>query len=1112
MHRTIRKSVMCIAIAAALYGQNSFAEEVGNVATLVPGKNQVELTTNKGVAIKIELLRSDVFRIWAGPHGKLVDAPNKAAPIVFKTDYPGVDFKLTDAGDHQLLRTDDFALRIYKKPLRFALYKTDNKTLLWQELKPLELDADGSYQTLSTNAAEHFFGGGQQNGNFEFKGKTLEVSYSGGWEEGDRPSPAPFYMSTAGYGVLRNTWSNGSYDFRSDDYVTTKHKEDRFDAYYFVGNSIKEVLADYTELTGRASLLPRWAFEYGDADCYNDGDNIKKPGTVPKGWSDGPTGTTPDVVATVAAKYRENDMPGGWILPNDGYGCGYTKLPEVVQGLKTLGFHTGLWTENGVDKIAWEVGTAGTRVQKLDVAWTGEGYQFALDANMAAANGILQNSDSRPFLWTVMGWAGIQRYAVTWTGDQSGSWDYIRWHVPTLIGSGLSGQTYATGDVDGIFGGSPETYTRDLQWKSFTPVLMGMSGWSAAERKHPWWFNEPYRSINRDYLKLKMRLMPYMYTTAWQAEKTGAPIVRGLMWDHPQDPNAYTENYKNQFFLGQDFLVAPVYSSQVTSRGWRKGIYLPQGEWIDYWDGTVTTADVQGKVIDYPVTLEKLPVLVRAGAIIPMYPTALYDGQVAKDVLTLDIYPHGHSEFNLYEDDGNTRSYKTGAFSQQKFTVDAGTAENPGDITVALGAVEGNYQGLEEQRSYELLLHTRVKPNAVNVGSHTLTEQGSLDDLNKAGSGWYFAKDEKYGVVHIRLAKASVRQAASVHIAIDATTAVAPTKPYPAMPTPGRDIPADQIIVLNRPFEEPGQPLENAFDGNPSTWFRTKRDQSMKTGPHEFVLAFGERKMVSGFEIAPRNDEHWQYGQVRDFEVYMSDKNGEWGKPVYVGRLQRQKERQTVEFPPAIGSLFRFRVLSVHDAEDGAAQDPMVLAAEKTDPANRPYNAFAIDAVPPITISEFHILQPEMPNKPKQILYLSDAHATLSENSRGTVKKDFASPNIKEDHVPLKMNGLTFHKGLGVNDKSRIDYQLSGNWQLFRADIGIDDSCRKNGGASFQVYGDDKLLFNSGLVAAPAVVKPELDMRGIHKLSLRVTGANNTICANWTNAMLIGFEGDTVGK
>ena len=349
------------------------------------------------------------------------------------------------------------------------------------------------------------------------------------------------------------------------------------------------------------------------------------------------------MVASVAAKYREHDRPGSWILPNDGYGCGYSDLPAVVGQLRDLGFRTGLWTENGVEKIAWEVGTAGTRVQKLDVAWTGKGYQWALDANHDAAQGVIDNSSSRPFIWTVMGWAGIQRYAVTWTGDQSGSWDYIRWHVPTLIGSGLSGMNYATGDVDGIFGGSPETYTRDLQWKCFTPVLMGMSGWSKTERKHPWWFDEPYRSINRRYLKLRQRLMPYLYTLARETETTGAPMVRSLLWDHPDDPHAYDHPY--QFCLGSDLLIAPVYRSQAASGGWREGVYLPAGRWIDYWDGTVVDVGSEGKIVDIPVDLATLPVLVRAGAIIPLYPESLFDGQVPADPLTIDIYPHGNSEF-----------------------------------------------------------------------------------------------------------------------------------------------------------------------------------------------------------------------------------------------------------------------------------------------------------------------------------------------------------------------------------------------------------------------------------------------------------------------------------
>lgn len=1128
MHPQLRKTLIASLVSSFIASllvsplSTSHAASLGTMRSLsISAQRQIEFTTDDGSIVRISLLKPDLFRVWAGPKGQLTDAGDKAAPIVLKKDYQDFHFSVTAPEGYQLVQTSAMALRIYRSPVRLALYKADNKTLLWEEKQPLELGDKTSFQTLSSTPDEAFFGGGQQNGSYAFKGKQLEVSYSGGWEEGDRPSPAPFYMSSKGYGVLRNTWANGSYDFRSNDYLSTSHQERRFDAYYFVGDSIKDVLAGYTELTGRARLLPRWAYEYGDADCYNDGDNSKKPGTVPVGWSDGPTGKTPDVVATVAAKYREHDMPGGWILPNDGYGCGYSNLPEVVAGLKKHGFRTGLWTENGVDKIAWEVGTAGTRAQKLDVAWTGKGYQFSLDANMAAAQGILDNSNARPFIWTVMGWAGTQRYAVTWTGDQSGSWDYIRWHIPTLIGSGLSGQAYATGDVDGIFGGSPETFTRDLQWKTFTPVLMGMSGWSKSERKHPWWFDEPYRSINRDYLKLKMRLMPYMYTYAHEAEQSGAPIVRGLMWDHPQDPNANNENYKYQFMLGKDFLVAPIYRSQAASKGWRKGIYLPQGQWIDYWDGRVVAADAKGKVIDQQVTLDKLPVMVRAGAILPMYPVALYDGQVPKDVLTLDIYPHGKSSFTMYEDDGESRQYQSGKSSLQTFTVDA-PENRAGDISISVGAINGSYEGIEQQRALQLQVHTRVQPDAVHLGEQGLQAYSSRAEYDKASSGWFYDAAEKYGTVHIKTAKLPVNQTYQFRLTIAANRQLATTADYPPAPDIGNTIAPDSLIVLSRPAEEPGHPLENAFDGKPGTWFRTVRDQSQKTGAHEFSLALGERRMINGFEIAPRNDKNWQYGQVKDFEIYLADTNGEWGKPIYTGQLKKQEGKQKVEFAAKAGRLFRFRVLSTHDQnDDGDAQDPMVLTSTGEAKPAKAYNAFNPVVVSPITISEFSILEKTMPDKAKLQTYLSDA----ASGTKASYAKDLAYHARPEKgkvgpqssmQSNMKMNGLLFRKGLGVAGNSEIDYQLKGDWQTFRADVGIDDSCRNNGSLQFQVWGDDKLLFDSGLITAPAVVKPELDIRGISKLKLKTTGVKATgkaaVCANWANAAVIGFVGDGVGR
>ena len=306
-------------------------------------------------------------------------------------------------------------------------------------------------------------------------------------------------------------------------------------------------------------------------------------------------------------------MPRGWILPNDGYGCGYTKLDSVVRELHKRGFYTGLWTESGVEKIAREVGEYGSRLCKLDVAWVGPGYKFAVDGVRSAYEGIENNSDGRGYVWSVCGWAGSHRYSVLWTGDQSGSWNYIRWHIPTLIGSGLSAQNCATGDVDGIFGGSDSTYTRDLQWKCFTPVLMTMSGWASNNKnkivdKQPWLFGEPYTSINRKYLMLKQRMTPYMYTLCNEAYETGVPAVRGLLLEFPKDTLTWgEEKTKYQYMLGKSLLVAPVYKSE----GKRDGIYLPEGKWFDYWSGETING---GQTLNnYPAPLDKLPLFVRGG-------------------------------------------------------------------------------------------------------------------------------------------------------------------------------------------------------------------------------------------------------------------------------------------------------------------------------------------------------------------------------------------------------------------------------------------------------------------------------------------------------------------
>jgi alpha-glucosidase len=173
------------------------AAPVGNLRSIATAANgqQWDLVTDTGAVIQLSLPRADVVRIWAGPKDAgLTGAGDKAAAIVVAAPAAQVKHSVSEQPGHILISTDALALRIDRKPLRFTLYRAGDSVPLWREVQPLELGTKQTVQTLTSDKSERFFGGGQQNGRYEFKGKQLQVSYSGGWEEGDRPSPAPFLI------------------------------------------------------------------------------------------------------------------------------------------------------------------------------------------------------------------------------------------------------------------------------------------------------------------------------------------------------------------------------------------------------------------------------------------------------------------------------------------------------------------------------------------------------------------------------------------------------------------------------------------------------------------------------------------------------------------------------------------------------------------------------------------------------------------------------------------------------------------------------------------------------------------------------------------------------
>ncbi len=619
---------------------------------------------------------------------------------------------------------------------------------MWEESAPLSWDDRSTTQTLARGGNEQYYGAGEQNGSFSHRGTTVQVGVDYNWDEGGHPNSVPFYLSSAGYGVYRNTYAPGSYAF--NDPVTTTEQETRFDAYYFTGaaNSPKDVIGQYTSLTGKPFLPPIYGLEMGDSDCYLHNANRGERHTLD--------------ALKVADGYLANDMPNGWMLVNDGYGCGYENLAQTAQGFQQRKMQLGLWTENGLGQLADQV-KAGQRIAKLDVAWVGDGYKFALDGCKAAYQGIEDNSTARGFTWAPESWSGAQRCGVQWSGDQSGSWDYIRWQIPTYAGSTMSGMAYNTGDVDGIFGGSPQTYTRDLQWKSFLPTIMSMDGW-APSNKQPYVYGEPYTSINRKYLLLKESLLPYVYSYAAEANRTGVGPVRPLALEYPNDPVAATDAAKYEFLSGQDFLVAPVYSDTSV----RDGIYLPKGTWVDYWTGR--TYQGPTTVNGYSAPLDTLPLFVKAGSAVPMWPgVSSYLDRTADSPLAWDIYPQGHGSFSLYEDDGVTRQQRQGASATQTAEVNA-PVRGAGRVCVDVSASVGDFAGKQATRPYLFTVHSTTAPGNVTLGGRPLPRLTSKAAFDAAGQGWWYDATDRGGVVQVKTSPLSTSTA--FRLTLDGATAV----------------------------------------------------------------------------------------------------------------------------------------------------------------------------------------------------------------------------------------------------------------------------------------------------------------------------------------------------
>ena len=441
------------------------AAQADGVQILRINPTTVELCFANHRRVAVDFYGENIFRIFEDHNGGVMRDPEAKPEAHILVDNPRTkvgSLQITEQGDEITLASSKAKVIFNKTTGLFKIVNAENGKTVATQSAPSTFTPEKVTLTLQEQPDEYYFGGGVQNGRFSHKGEKIEIVNTNNWVDGGVASPAPFYWSTAGYGFMWYTFKPGLYDFGSTQKGSVKlsHESKNLDVFFMVGEKPTDLLGEYYQLTGNPVLLPKFGFYEGHLNAYNrdywkeadkgrtmtfeDGKSYKESASDKTGIKESLNGEKNNYQFSARAaidRYVNHDMPLGWFLPNDGYGAGYGQeatLDGNIENLKQFGDYArkhgveiGLWTQSDLHPkdsieallqrdIVKEVGTAGVRVLKTDVAWVGDGYSFGLNGVSDVAQIMpYYGNNARPFIISLDGWAGTQRYASIWSGDQT---------------------------------------------------------------------------------------------------------------------------------------------------------------------------------------------------------------------------------------------------------------------------------------------------------------------------------------------------------------------------------------------------------------------------------------------------------------------------------------------------------------------------------------------------------------------------------------------------------------------------------------------------------------------------------------------------------------------
>ena len=724
-------------------------------------KKHVDISLSQDAILRIEPITSYIFRVRLRPDDQFRE-PSLIRYGIVRRDWEPVDFSVQDHDESTVIQTAGASLSISKKDGCAILRDSEGQVLLQETSAPGSSQESGFNAEFRLRDEEKFYGlGDETRDRIQKRGHRTQM-----WVKNVACYvPIPFLMSTGGWGIFLNTTWRHFFDLghTQKDRLRFWSRKGELDYYLIAGETLPVLLDRYTEIAGKPHLLPLWGYgltfvcnqQANAREMLDDCLNFRREGIpcdlvgLEPGWM------SQNYDFTVDKKWH----PERFYLPQWSSRGPHTFLGAAGR----LGFNMSLWlccdydlsyaeealapkepepAERHPDDFEQDqrLGHNPLRMDKLtkpeepwfehlkkfvdqgvsafkmdgsnqvnehpDRRW-GNGmddeemhnlYPTLLNKQMSL--GFKEHTGRRAMIYSSGGYTGIQKYSATWAGDTGGGPKPL----VSILNHGLSGHSNASCDMDAF---NPEGihFGFLMPWSQ----LCSWAYW-----RHPWLLGDKLLPIFKFYARLRYRLLPYIYSMAHVASRTGMPIMRSMNLMFPDDPRC--DNCMNQYMFG-DLFLAGAFTDKV---------YLPEGRWIDFW--TKEAYDGKQEVTCQVPEDRGGPLFIRAGAIIPHWPDVDYVGQKPVNTIGLHVYPDGESAFTLYEDDGVTYDYLEGAVA----VTEINCHETQQNITLTISPRADSYEGMPETRSFQVWLHCDAAPKQVMINGVPL-----------ASADWSYHEDER---------------------------------------------------------------------------------------------------------------------------------------------------------------------------------------------------------------------------------------------------------------------------------------------------------------------------------------------------------------------------------